>query len=255
MSSLIKQSGGFVGELTMSSREIAELTGKRHDNVMADIKKMLLDLELNAPDFSGTYKTAQGNEYPCFSLPKRETLILVSGYSVELRAKIIDRWQELEQKELASVVNPAQLSRMQLLQMAMEAEEEKLALEAKIEEQAPKVETYERIADAAGSLSIRETATTLEYPERRLVNWLILNEWAYRRNGNKNLLAYASSIKKGWLMHRVRIVPDIHTGEEKVVEQMRVTSLGLTVLAEKLDLAPSGGTPPPAVNAYLEARG
>lgn len=83
--------------LTMSSREIATLCGKRHDNVMADIRKMLDDLNLNCPDFLGEYKDTSGKSNPCFNLPKRECLILVSGYSTSLRAKIIDRWQELEQ--------------------------------------------------------------------------------------------------------------------------------------------------------------
>jgi phage regulator Rha-like protein len=82
--------------LTISSREIARLTGKRHDNVMTDIKKMLTELDLHAPDFSGAYRTEQGNVYECYHLPRRELLILVSGYSITMRAKIIDRWQELE---------------------------------------------------------------------------------------------------------------------------------------------------------------
>lgn len=89
--------------LTMSSREIADLCGKRHDNVMSDIRKMFIDLGLNAPDFSGTYKTDQGNVYECFNLPKRESLILVSGYNINLRAKIIDRWAELE----SALIQPA----------------------------------------------------------------------------------------------------------------------------------------------------
>lgn len=85
---------------TMSSLEIAKLTGKRHDHVMRDITNILGELNINAPHFWGTYKTKQGNEYGCYNLPKRETLILVSGYNIQLRAKIIDRWEELERKEL-----------------------------------------------------------------------------------------------------------------------------------------------------------
>lgn len=50
----------------------------------ADIRAMLEDLGIHAPDFSGTYTTGRGNIYECFNLPKRETLILVSGYSVAL---------------------------------------------------------------------------------------------------------------------------------------------------------------------------
>ena len=42
-------------EMTMSSVEIAELTGKRHDNVMADIRNMLEELELDALSFQGVY--------------------------------------------------------------------------------------------------------------------------------------------------------------------------------------------------------
>ena len=81
---------------TMSSREIATLCDKRHDNVMADIRKMFAELGMNAPEFSGTFTTEQGNTYECFNLPKRECLTLVSGYSLTLWTKIIDRWAELE---------------------------------------------------------------------------------------------------------------------------------------------------------------
>lgn len=87
--------------VTMSSREIAELTGKEHRNVMRDIRAMLRDLydDVGMLGFEHTeINTQNGVAYPIFMLPKRETLILVSGYSTELRARIIDRWQELEAK-------------------------------------------------------------------------------------------------------------------------------------------------------------
>lgn len=82
--------------LTMSSREIAELTGKRHDNICRDVFKMLTGLKSEVSDFLSSYSDPSGRRLPLYNLPKRETLILVSGYSVELRARIIDRWMELE---------------------------------------------------------------------------------------------------------------------------------------------------------------
>ena len=82
---------------TMSSREIAELTGKEHKNVLRDIREMLEGLEINLAQFSAQYKDSSGKQNLLFNLPKRECLILVSGYNIQLRAKIIDRWQELEQ--------------------------------------------------------------------------------------------------------------------------------------------------------------
>ena len=118
--------------LTMSSREIAELTGKEHRNVMRDIRGMLVTLhgEAGMLSFEHTHRNEQnGQEYPIFSLPKRETMILVSGYSVELRARIIDRWQELEQQQ-AKPQTVSELSRMDILRLAMDAEEARIKAEA-----------------------------------------------------------------------------------------------------------------------------
>tara|TARA_R100000544_G_scaffold23790_1_gene11910 strand:- start:425 stop:1078 length:654 start_codon:yes stop_codon:yes gene_type:complete len=85
--------------LTMSSREIAEFTGKRHDHVMRDIKKMLLELyPAGAPNFGGTYLSDQNKELPLFNLDRKHTDCLLTGYSTIARMKVIDRWHELESK-------------------------------------------------------------------------------------------------------------------------------------------------------------
>jgi phage regulator Rha-like protein len=95
----------------MTSREIAELTGKEHKNVLTDIRKMFEELAIDSAGFSAEYKDATGRTLPAFTLPKRETYILITGYSVSMRAKIIDRWQELEAKvqqaNLDKLDNPA----------------------------------------------------------------------------------------------------------------------------------------------------
>ena len=83
----------------MSSREIAELTGKQHKHVLYDIRAVLKELEIDSAVFSAEYKDTTGRMLPAFGLPKRETMILVSGYSITMRAKIIDRWQELESQQ------------------------------------------------------------------------------------------------------------------------------------------------------------
>lgn len=84
--------GTGIPVLTMSSREIAKLTKKRHTHVLVDVRNMLQALQLDSAEFSAEYKDGSGRFVLEYQLPKRECLILVSGYSVELRAKIIDSW-------------------------------------------------------------------------------------------------------------------------------------------------------------------
>lgn len=46
---------------TMSSREIAELTGKQHKDVLYDIRKMLDELGITAADFATQYKDSMAS--------------------------------------------------------------------------------------------------------------------------------------------------------------------------------------------------
>lgn len=79
----------------MTSREIAELTGKMHQDVLRDVRRMLEDLDEDGSKFAGIYLDAYQREKPCFNLPKDLTLTLVAGYSVPLRHRIVTRWMEL----------------------------------------------------------------------------------------------------------------------------------------------------------------
>lgn len=80
----------------MSTREITELTGKRHDNVLADFRDMCKALEITESSFGCSYKDSTGRTLPMFNLPKDLTTTLVSGYSIPMRHAIVQRWIELE---------------------------------------------------------------------------------------------------------------------------------------------------------------
>jgi phage regulator Rha-like protein len=81
---------------SMTSREIAELTGKRHDHILRDCRAMFDELELDAPNFGETYFDSMNREQTEFRLDKRRTLTLTSGYSLKQRDMIVGRWLELE---------------------------------------------------------------------------------------------------------------------------------------------------------------
>lgn len=83
--------------LTMSSREISTLTGKKHYHVMRDIEILATQLEVDVSKFGGIYTDSQNRQQAEYLLDKDTCLCLVAGYNAKLRMAIIKRWQELEQ--------------------------------------------------------------------------------------------------------------------------------------------------------------
>ncbi|ATR85617.1 Rha family transcriptional regulator [Pseudomonas sp. HLS-6] len=80
----------------MSSREIASVTGKRHDNVKRDILAMLKDLKADVLSFEDIYLDGRNREQVQYLLDREHTDCLLTGYSAGLRMKVIRRWRELE---------------------------------------------------------------------------------------------------------------------------------------------------------------
>jgi len=87
---------------TMSTREIAETTGKQHAHVMRDVRTMVDVLKQNPElDFvckTSTYVGSNGQSYEQYEMDKDTCLTLLLGYDPVARLKVIKRWQELEDK-------------------------------------------------------------------------------------------------------------------------------------------------------------
>lgn len=90
--------GGWGNPLTMSSREIAEVCDARHNDVVATIKRLFERGVLReSRKTTRTYNPpAGGRPTEVYDLTKRDSLVVVSGYDEVIRAKLIDRWIEVE---------------------------------------------------------------------------------------------------------------------------------------------------------------
>ncbi|WP_375693863.1 phage antirepressor KilAC domain-containing protein [Bartonella sp. AD24XZML] len=219
---------------TMSSREIADLCKKQHAHIMRDIKKMLEELngsKFGLVDFIGTYVDAKGESRPCYNLPKRECLILVSGYSTALRAKIIDRWQELERQVATPQVDyskpEALLGVLNHLQSQIKQKDHVIA------ELSPKAEALEGLKRSDGLFGLIEAAKMLEVRPKDLTDYLRKHDWVYRRAPGAPLLPYQDKIKKGF-MDCPAITIQRPDGTEKVLPSTKITSRGLACLREQI---------------------
>ena len=104
---------------TMSSLEIARLTGKPHNDVLKAIRAMEPAwVKVNGGNFSRVeYKDAKGEMRPAFELTKTECLYVATKFNDEARAKLVIRWEELEKKARANMLqlpdftNPAEAAR------------------------------------------------------------------------------------------------------------------------------------------------
>jgi phage antirepressor YoqD-like protein len=183
-------------DVTMSSREIADLTDKRHDNVIRvcrDLKASGITPQIE--ECRVINELANGREFTEFRLSKRDSHILVARLSPEFTGRLVDRWMELEAAAPAPVPAPAELSRMQILEMAMQSERERLALTEQLAAAAPAVEFVQRYADSTGTKGFRQVCKLLGANESQFREFLIEEKIMYRLGGE--LTPHAPHIDAG----------------------------------------------------------
>ena len=218
---------------TMSSREIAELVQSRHDKVKQSIDRLAERGIIDLPPL-GEYLDTLGRKATEYRIGKRDSYVIVAQLSPEFTAQLVDRWQQLEE-QVRQPMDPrrALSDPASLRTLLLENVEKVIALEGAVEEMRPQVQALRRIAIADGSLNITETAKALQVRPKDLFTWLQSNHWIYRRAGGKGYIGYQAKIMTGLVEHKVTTVPR-GDGPDKIVEQVLVTTKGLTKLAEAM---------------------
>lgn len=211
-------------EATMSSREIADICEARHNDVVASIERLINEGVLRLGRNTARPHAPDGGGRPTmvYDLTKRDCLIVVSGYSAALRARIIDRWIELE----TAVSSPAlPKSFAEALRLAADQQETIEAQAAQLAAAAPAVEFVERYADSTGTKGFRQVAKLLQANEHRFREFLIDEKIMYRLG--RELTPHSQHIDAGRFC--VKAGTSLETGH--AYNSARFTPKGITWVA------------------------
>lgn len=230
---------------TMSSREVAELVEKRHDNVKRTIESLVEKGVIGLPQFEEVLNEGAGPKtIRMYNLCKRDSFVVVAQLSPEFTARLVDRWQELE-REKATNAFKLPMNYEEALQAHLDGVRENRALaqavalkDAQIGAMLPDVQAHARLTQAEGSLNITEAAKALAMQPKSLFEWLAHNGWIYRRPGSTGWLGYQDKCNRALLEHKCTTVTRAD-GSEKITEQVRITPRGMAVLAKVI--------PPPRI--------
>lgn len=227
-------------DVSMSSSEIAELTGKAHSHVIRDIRAMISALKDDPVlDHVGEDKDSRGYTENYY-LNRELTETLVTGYSVPLRLKVIRRLHDLEEAVNKPAFDPSCLSDPKVLLalltenvrkvVSLEADNTELTqenqlLEQKVVADAPKVEFFNAVITSTSIHSVREVAQSIGTGQNRLFAFMRQQRWLDRHN-----TPYQGRVESGYLVAEPHSYRCPETGERKTKFTCKVTGKGFTKL-------------------------
>lgn len=207
----------------MTSLQIAEITGKPHNDVMKAIRKMEPAWQkVQGGNFSLMQEEVETNNgghkmRPYYSLNKEECLYIATKFNDEARAKLIKRWKELEEQSKPSVPQ----NYLEALKSLVKSEEEKqqLALENrkqqqeiltiskenmelgnKITEMLPKVSYYDQILQSNATMTVTQIAQ--DYGMSAIKLNLLLSDMKIQHKMRGQWILYGQFLTGGYVHSR-----------------------------------------------------
>lgn len=220
------------GPLTLTSREIADLLEMRHDNVKRTIDALASRGAITLPQIEEVSNDGPGpKKIYIYRVGKRDSFVIVAQLSPEFTARLVDRWQVLEDRVNHPPLNLREPK--QLVAAALQLIEVNQELQAKVSELAPKAVALDLLSTpTVGSTCIREAAKKLEQSPKDFFANLRAWGWIFPlRAGGWS--AYSSRLASGHLEIKITTI-ERTDGRSKLVSQVLVTPKGLARLALKL---------------------
>ena len=208
-------------QLTMSSREIANLVESRHGDECRSIDRLMQAGAISG--YTPTPYTHEQNQQTYFEyfISKRDSFVIVAQLSPTFTARLVDRWLELESQQKPAIPQTYAEALLEAGRLALEVE--KQAEQLRIA--APKVEFVDKfVAASTGSMGFREVAKLLKIKEPEFRLFLSEAKIMYRLGSN--YVPYQQHIDAG----RFEIKAGV-SGSDHAYKQAKFTAKGIEWIA------------------------
>lgn len=224
------------GEVVMSSLDIAALTGKRHADVMRDIRVEVLNLapELGQRIFAQSYYTnKQNKKQPCYEFSKKGAMQLALKYDAMTRFRVIEYIEELESKLKPKLPTTYKEALAELLYQVEENEK----LQVENEQMKPKAQFARAVEISTNSVSVSHVAKIarkegLDIGQNKLFAWLRDNGYLVKRTGATKNTPTQRSMDLG-VMELVASTKEFN-GDSKTFYTTKITGKGQIYFVNKL---------------------
>lgn len=208
---------------TMTSREIAELVESRHDSVKRTIERLALSQTIAQPPMvveQMADELGRLRNVAVYAVNKRDSYVVVAQLSPEFTARLVDRWQELEQGAAPKIPQTfAEALRLAADQQeTIQKQAEQLAIAA------PAVEFVGKYVEStSGAKGFREVCKVLKAKEPEFRDFLQDSKIMYRLGGAWT--AYQNHIDAG------RFEVKTGTANDHAYSQAKFTPKGIEWVA------------------------